>query len=261
MEKRIFKEKLINQEGVIISDQGRSPGGIFAATALNGARFFFPIFFTLRTLQNSLVEALCSWKSCFLVEKARQKKGFGKRKRKQKENRSKEERKRTILVKTRKIPLWKRLVLAELHAGAQISDKEVASNYNLKAACRFVVLLLSTFCGFPFLPWVLPLPFRNFAHYCAALLNAPMSDRDKKRVFSMGYFSREIFILRYWRQDQWNLRLSAHRRNHDSTLDWMLWESERVFNSRVFRYNEMQSLFPIVMKLRKKREEPKLYSI
>ena len=74
----------------------------------------------------------------------------------------------------------------------------------------------------------------------------------------MGYFSREIFILRYWRQDQWNLRLSAHRRNHDSTLDWMLWESEKVFN---FRYNEMQSLFPIVMKLRKKREEPKLYSI
>ena len=54
----------------------------------------------------------------------------------------------------------------------------------------------------------------------------------------MGYFSREIFILRYWRQDQWNLRLSAHRRNHDSTLDWMLWESERVFNSRVFCYTK-----------------------
>ena len=47
MEKRIFKEKLINQEGVIISDKDRSPGGIFAATALNGARlflFFFPYF-------------------------------------------------------------------------------------------------------------------------------------------------------------------------------------------------------------------------
>ena len=47
MKKLIFKEKLINQEGVIISDQGRSPGGIFAATALNGARFFlffFPYF-------------------------------------------------------------------------------------------------------------------------------------------------------------------------------------------------------------------------
>ena len=44
MEKRIFKEKLINQEGVIISDKGRSPGGIFAATALNGARFFWFFF-------------------------------------------------------------------------------------------------------------------------------------------------------------------------------------------------------------------------
>ena len=65
-----------------------------------------------------------------------------------------------------------------------------------------------------------------------------MSGRDKKRVFSMGYFSLEIFILRYWRQDQRNLRLSAHRRNHDSTLDWMLWESERVFNSRVFCYTK-----------------------
>ena len=44
MEKRIFKEKLINQESVIISDQGRSTGGIFAATALNGARFFWVFF-------------------------------------------------------------------------------------------------------------------------------------------------------------------------------------------------------------------------
>ena len=33
MEKRIFKHKLINQEGVIISDLGESPEGIFAATA------------------------------------------------------------------------------------------------------------------------------------------------------------------------------------------------------------------------------------
>ena len=75
MEKRIFKEKLLNQEG----DQGRSPGGIFAATALNGARFFlffFHILFTVRTLQNSLVEAPCSWKSCFLVEKAKAEERF-----------------------------------------------------------------------------------------------------------------------------------------------------------------------------------------
>ena len=31
------------------------------------------------------------------------------------------------------------------------------------------------------MPRVLPLPFCNFAHYCAAFLNAPMSDRDKKK--------------------------------------------------------------------------------
>ena len=37
------------------------------------------------------------------------------------------------------------------------------------------------FTVFPFLPRVLPLPFCNFAHYCAAFLNAPMSDRDKKK--------------------------------------------------------------------------------
>ena len=183
MEKRIFKEKLINQEGVIISDQGRSPGGIFAATALNGARFFmffFPYFVYLAHLTKFTCGSSLLMEKLFARRKikSRRKSLVKKKKGKKKENRSKEERKRTILVKTRKIPLWKRLVLAELHAGAQISDKEVASNYNLKAVCRFVVLLLSTFCGFPFLPRVLPLPFRNFAHYWAALLNAPMSDRD-----------------------------------------------------------------------------------
>ena len=37
---------VINQEGVIISDLGESPGGIFAATAHFGARFscYFPFF-------------------------------------------------------------------------------------------------------------------------------------------------------------------------------------------------------------------------
>ena len=52
---------VINQEGVIISDLGESPGGIFAATAHFGARFscYFHILFTSRTLQNSQVEALC----------------------------------------------------------------------------------------------------------------------------------------------------------------------------------------------------------
>ena len=175
---------------------------------------------------------------------------FGKKKKK-KENRSKEERK--------KIPFVKRVVLVELHAGPQISDIEVASNYNFESC-------LSIRC-------LAPQHISQFFHFCRGFclclfatlpITVPPSStlqwaiEIKKKVSSMGYFSREIFILRYWRQDQWNLRLSAHRRNHDSTLDWMLWESEKVFN---FRYNEMQSLFPIVMKLRKKREEPKLYSI
>ena len=153
----------------------------------------------------------------------------------------------------------KGLVLAEVHAGAQIWTRKSPRIIILKAVCRFVVLLLSTFYSFFHF-------CRGFylCHFATLPIIVPPSStlqwaiEIKKKVSSMGYFSREIFILRYWRQDQWNLRLSAHRRNHDSTLDWMLWESEKVFN---FRYNEMQSLFPIVMKLRKKREEPKLYSI
>ena len=85
--------------------------------------------------------------------------------------------------------MWKRLVLVELHAGFQISNKEVvvkpkfavhdvetrfpflyastrldtktsiiASNRSFKAVRRFVVLLLSSFWDFPFLPRVFPLP-------------------------------------------------------------------------------------------------------
>ena len=42
-----------------------SPGGIFAVTTHLGPRFhvFLPILFTSRTLQNSQVEAHCSWKN------------------------------------------------------------------------------------------------------------------------------------------------------------------------------------------------------
>ena len=50
----------MNQEGVIISDLGTFPGGIFVATAHVGARIlcYFNILFTSRTSQNSHVEAL-----------------------------------------------------------------------------------------------------------------------------------------------------------------------------------------------------------
>lgn len=48
------------------------------------------------------------------------------------------------------------------------------------AFCQFVVLLLSTFCGFFTLAAGFVFAFGNFAYYCVILLNAPLSDRDKK---------------------------------------------------------------------------------
>ena len=56
---------LINQEGVIITDPGEPPGGIFAATAYVEIRHssYFHTLFTSRTLQNSHMEVLCLWKN------------------------------------------------------------------------------------------------------------------------------------------------------------------------------------------------------
>ena len=156
--------------------------------------------------------------------------------------------------------MWKQLVLAELHAGAQISDKEVASNYNLKAVCRFVVLLLSTFCGFPFLPRVLPLPFRNFAHYCTALLNAPMSDRDKKECFPWVTFPGKSlsFVI-----DARINEIYAYRLTGVIMIPhWIgCCEKAREFLIHESSVTRNAESVPNVMKLRKKREEPKLYSI
>ena len=156
--------------------------------------------------------------------------------------------------------MWKQLVLAELHAGAQISDKEVASNYNLKAVCRFVVLLLSTFCGFPFLLRVLPLPFRNFAHYCAALLNAPMSGRDKKKsVFHGLLFPRNLYPSLLPRINE----IYAYRLTGVIMIPhWIgCCEKAREFLIHESSVTRNAESVPNVMKLRKKREEPKLYSI
>ena len=59
--------------------------------------------------------------------------------------------------------------LGELHAGVQISNKEVA------AKPRFAI---------------------HEGHYCVVLLNASLSDREKKKKGAwMGYFSHEIFII------------------------------------------------------------------
>ena len=126
------------------------------------------------------------------------------------------------------IPLWKRLVLAELHAGVQISNKEVAVKpkfaihnvksevffslckplyknidnrqessvaSNLEAVCGFVVLLLSTFSDFSIFADGFSFASGNFAHYCDVLLIAPLT------VSAMGYFSREILIHGHWWQE------------------------------------------------------------
>ena len=68
--------------------------------------------------------------------------------------------------KKKKNPLLK--WLRELHAGVQISNKEVA------AKPKFAI---------------------HEGHYCVVLLNASLSDREKKRGAWMGYFSHEIFII------------------------------------------------------------------
>ena len=50
----------------------------------------------------------------------------------------------------------------------------------LKAVCRFFVLLLSTFCSFSIFVAGFFFAFGNFTHQFFVLLNAPISDRDKK---------------------------------------------------------------------------------
>ena len=103
MEKRIFKEKSLNQEGVIFSDQGRSPGGIFAATALNGARFFmffFPYFVYLAHLTKF------TRGSSLLMEKL-----FARRKIKSRRKslvKKKEKKRKTGLKKKEREPFWSR---------------------------------------------------------------------------------------------------------------------------------------------------------
>ena len=148
------------------------------------------------------MENLCSWKN------QKRKKVLGEK------TRRKEERKGTTLSgKEKKNLLWKRLVLAELlrwlpdfeqrsrcqskiwrtwcwkrgylffmQVPALIQKTSTsASNRDFKAVCRFVVLLLSSFCGFSIFAAGFSFAFGNFARYCNVLLNAPVSDRDKKK--------------------------------------------------------------------------------
>ena len=83
---------LINQEGVIISDMGESPGGIFAVTAHVWTRCscYFHILFTSRTLKNS------HRGSSLLMEKS-----------KAEETPWEKKRKKTGLKKEERVPLMK----------------------------------------------------------------------------------------------------------------------------------------------------------
>ena len=85
---------------------------------------YFHILFTPRTLLNSHVEALCLWKDLCSWKNQRRKKVLGKKR--EKKGPKMKEKVPFYQEKKKKIPLWKRLVLAELHSGVQISNIKVA---------------------------------------------------------------------------------------------------------------------------------------
>ena len=125
--KRFFFYLEKRKEVVIISDLRESSGGRFATTAHVEARFscYFHILFTSRTLQNSHVKAFC-FRKIFAHGKIKSgRKSLVKKKKKKKET-AQRRKKGYQSVKKRKKLLWKWLVLAELQAGVQISNKEVA---------------------------------------------------------------------------------------------------------------------------------------
>ena len=88
----------------------------------------FPYFLALHTLQNSHIEALCSWKNLCSWKSQKQKKVLSKKKKKRKKNKTKQAQIRQNeyhSIKKQKNSLQKQLVLVELHAGVQISNKEL----------------------------------------------------------------------------------------------------------------------------------------
>ena len=87
----------------------------------------FPYFLALHTLQNSHMEALCLWKNLRSWKNQKQKKVLSKKKR-GKKNKTKQAQIRQNeyhSIKKQKHSLQKQLVLVELHAGVQISNKEL----------------------------------------------------------------------------------------------------------------------------------------
>ena len=93
---------------------------------------------------------------------------------------------------------------AFLYASTSLHKKTltVASNRNFESflpiRCVAPQRILQFFAaGFAF-----AFAFGNSARYCVVLLNAPLSDREKKKKLSaMGLFSREILIHCHWRQE------------------------------------------------------------
>ena len=153
----------------------------------------------------------CSWK---------------KSKNKQKKKRLKEERKSTNLSRKEKgLPLWKRLVLAELHAGVEILNKEVAvkpkftihnvknqvsfssyqpwyKNINTSLESQFWKLYVdSLFCSsaqfavFPFLPRVFSSPLVTLLIIVSSSLTLHLVIEikiKKKRVCNGFLFPRNL---------------------------------------------------------------------
>ena len=123
--KTYFQIKVIKSGRCHYLGPGWVPWGIFAATAHIEARFscYFHILFTSHTLQNSHVEALCLWKNLCAWKKSTAEESPWEQKSRKRQAQRKE---RVALFQVKNtILLWKRLVLTELHAGAQISNKEV----------------------------------------------------------------------------------------------------------------------------------------
>ena len=178
----------MNKEVIIISDLSESSGGTFAATAHVEARFpVLAIFCLHRTLYK-----IHSWKLQSVKKEST-----------------------NLSRKERELPLWKRLVLAELHAGVQILNKEVVVKpkftiHNVKNEVSF------SFCKYQ--PWYKNINtclesqfwklyvdslfcssahFGNFAHHCVVphlVIEIKKIKKLKKNLSAMGFFSREILI-------------------------------------------------------------------
>ena len=91
--------------------------------------FAYFVYITLSA--NSLVEALCLGKNLCSWENQKRRKVLVKKKQKTKKKKKKKgpkekEKKENNLSRKGKNPLWKQLVLADLHASVQISNKGVA---------------------------------------------------------------------------------------------------------------------------------------